>query len=266
MDFNKNEFNITLKDYKLKFYFKPALFLNNSEIENLKQDMFYVKNNCNPNINYGIFSKKNNLDECLKNVLISIFYLNEEPVGMFYNVIINIPSLQKTASHQGLFILNKNSGIDILNSVGVISSIILFEKIGEFYVTTLSSTPSVLESIIENTSDAWPCYYSNNQRPPVDYKEVFKITVNEYKDKFISENEIIDIDYKKFKIKISNSVSNYSLGIHNFPLAKKTEHNLFYNFWINYNLEELVFLICKYNLQNQIDNKNKLLKYFNVSF
>lgn len=255
--------HIKLKDYDLNFYFKPNP--NNCDFDQIKKDLIYVKNNYNPNLDFGIFSEKIGLDASLPNTMLSIFYLNLEPVGFFYNYLFTEPISLNLISHQGLFVLNKNTGVDILNSVGVISSILLFNEIKDkFFITTMSSTPSVLESIVDNIHNAWPSYDKNCQRPPKEYKDIFKFALSKYQDVFLSPNEKISIDEKRFKIKFNESSLDYPKSIFEFPLAKKIDHNIFYNFWIDYSKSEMVFLVGEWNQEVTQKNIDMINKVFNI--
>lgn len=256
------KFEVNLNDYVLKFYYKPN---DKNEVKKIIQDLNYVKDNYNPSVDFGIFSKKiNSLEKAIENTMVSVFYLENEPVGFFYNYLFENKQLNKIVSHQGLFVCNKNTGVDILNSVGVISSILMFNQIGSFYITTMSSTPSVLETMAENIHKAWPCYKLDCQRPPKEYKDIFKFALSQYKDIFLSEEEKISIDEKKFKVKFENTNLDYPKTIHGFPLAKKIDHNLFYSFWINYSQNEMVYMVGEYNKEIQDKNIEMIKNNFNI--
>ena len=251
-----------IDNYSIKSYFKPGMFLCKSDLDILLNDLIIIKQNSNsPDI--GIFSKSYDIDFFLKNIIISVIYFDELPIGFYYHFIYNHPTVN--VIHKGLVIITKNVGLDLLGLVGMVLANIAYINLGEYYFSAITYIPKIIESISENTNDLWPQPLLNNQRPPQKiYTDLFNYCVKEYQKFFLDINETMLINDKKFKVKILKDSKECSVNFDNVSLANNFNYNFFMFMWLDYKSGELLFPIGRY-LDNSFNKNNYILKNkFNI--
>ena len=67
-----------------------------------------------------------------------------------------LSSLDKAILHWGLIVVYKNPGVDLISLLALGNLVIGYEKLGGYYTTNITSTPSIIESFSKMVPDTWP--------------------------------------------------------------------------------------------------------------
>lgn len=260
---NENYKENKIREYLIITYHNPSLN-HPSKVDRIFEEINFINKAGGLNYKFGIFKNKESFIHFSKNLMLSIIYLNEEPVGMYANSISKVDD-SLYSCHLGNLVFLKNNGLDIVNLIPPLHAIFTYEKIGGFYGTSISRHPSVIESMIENSSYSYPGP-DNSKIISSNMKKVVNFTINKMNDFFIEDEEVYSFDFKKNVINFKKTPHDVKTSIFEHSLAKKNRYNIFMNFWIKYSEREFLFLTSKYDKKchNIIKKKvSAIIYYFN---
>lgn len=224
------------KGYTLSYFFKPGKFSDEKEIQEIENKLNIVNKESGKNFSYGIFDPKNKKD-FYDNSLICILEIDNHPSGFFYNVILEYSDMNIV--HQGLVLISKNIGENLLYYPYVQSNIFIREKIGDYYITSISSVPSIIGEIHNIFDEVWPSPYTNLVRPhKKEYTIIAEKVFNDYVKKYFPFPEEVVFNKKRFIIESKAKEMGFERDIRNLSRDSRLDVNLFCQFWIDYSKNE----------------------------
>lgn len=221
--------------FKFRYYLKPSLWMNDGEFEALCDDVDYV-NNSQHKLNYGIFCPENKF--MYDNMLICVIYKENEPVGLFYNYIIENEKINKKLIHQGLVLINKNDGLNLMFESYAIANCLLYHMYGEYYVSNISNVPAVVGIFSESFDQVWPHPDADLKRPKIDYNVCVSLLHHDYIKKVFLDSDKLQIDYKRYILKSNSKELGFTGHHHDLPRDPKFIYNIFCFWWIKYDENE----------------------------
>lgn len=237
---------INYKQYVLRYYYKPFFWMSSEELASLQSRLDKVNKESGKNFNYGIFDPKNQ-ESFYKNSMICIMELNGEPAGFFYNVIMEG---EFKIVHQGLVLISKNVGENLLYYPYVQSNRLIWEQIGDFYISNISSVPSIIGQVSTTYDQVWPSPYLNLDRPEdKNYIVVCEVLFKNYVKKFFPFPEEISLNKKRFVISSKVKEMGFDSNFRNLSRHPKLEVNLFCQFWIDYEKSEDIIQVGRFTKQ-----------------
>jgi hypothetical protein len=235
-----------LDDYTLKYYFKPGLNLTKEEniklFNNLKKF-----NEKTYNFKYGLFEPSISLEKVLKlfeSFILCVIYLKDELVGFYYFVILN-ETYKRPLIQLGLVVISKNKGLDIFSISEKIGLLFTYKKIGLYNSAIITTIPKIVEEFCLTYSNTWPNPKKNLSRPPVEYKSYLSDVEDFYIKPFFPLP--FKINKKRFTLILDKREAGFHDRFHYLPMAKSFLFNSFCHDWINYNENEDLILIGKFN-------------------
>lgn len=242
--------SIVYHGHEIKFFYRPGLY-NPQLVQQIKQDLNIVNNNT-LKLNYGFFDEEKDFRETSKNALISIIYLNNSPIGFFYDFIID-----ERYVHFGLVVIEKNIGVDLVAQPRLFSIMWLRDIFGHnFYGTFLTSIPKIIESVGDIFYNAWPTSSNYSRLINKQYRDVLDKIYNEYVQKFFPFPESLSLDKKRFVLISQAKEMGFERNIKKMPLAQNLMVNLFCQFWLDYAQNEDLFQVIEVDEQT-IENFSK---------
>lgn len=227
---------IPYQGYNLNYFYRPGIWADESTLKNLEEKLNKVNKDSGKNFNYGIFDQKNKKN-FYDNSIICVLEINNEPAGFFYNVILEYSDLNIV--HQGLVLISKNIGENLLYFPYFKSNQIIREKIGDFYITSISSVPRIIGEIHNIFEDVWPSPYANSIKPPKkEYISIAERVFNDYVKKYFPFPEEISFNKRRFIIESKAKEMGFERDIRSLPRDARMEVNLFCQFWIDYSKNE----------------------------
>lgn len=254
MNSNYKEFKV--KDYVFKYYYKPKQNLSDQDFQELKNKILLVNTNSGMNFNYGIFSKDSSVDYHFEKMLVCLMELNGETVGFQYLYIYDdqVPKIV----HQGLIVIYKNVGVDLVYYNGIIVNILLREKIGDFHTTIMASMPRLIEHSFDVFEEVWPSPKSNLAFQPKEYKKVVEFIFNNYVNVFFPIPEEHSLDLKRFVIEFKVQEKGFETNLRKMSKAASLENNLFAMFWLDYTKNETLVPVGLFNQKAYCKNLTKI--------
>ncbi len=203
-----------------------------------------------------------------KHFLIALSHLGGEPASLSV-----MPILKKgntTLIHAGLLKIARNTGIDLMTAPFLSSLVLLYEKYGEYYLSNISSTPSIIEVVTKWVPNSWPSPIVNNKAPPRDYVPLLDFLYKEYLTDYWLNPDKIEIDKKRFVIRSTSKEMGYNTNFRELSRAVDFQFNAFCYVWVDYSKEEDIIQIgkvtpeiyrnCKENLRTVFEKmRNKVL-------
>lgn len=249
-----------VEDYILHFYYKPALWMTEEELLDLHEKVKYVNTISNKNFNYGIFDKTKSINKFYSEILICLMELNGETVGFQYQVIYD--NAKMPLVHQGLVVIAKNTGVDLIGIEAQIAAVLIREIIGDYYSTTISSIPAVLEKFYNIFEEIWPSpYVSNLGRSCKSYREILKFLFDNYVKDYFPLNEEHELHEKRFVIEFKVQENGFETDLRKMPRSEDFLINNFCMFWLDYSKNETVILVGKFSQESFLKTVAKLKKY-----
>lgn len=243
--------------YKLYYYYRPGLWASSEEIENIEKRINIVNKESNKNFSYGIFDPKNKKD-FYDNSMICILEFDGHPAGFFYNVIIDFIEDKKIV-HQGLVLISKNMGQNLLYYPYVKSNLLIKEQIGDFYITSISSVPSIIGEIYNIFDNVWPSPYTDLIKPnDVYYTKAAETVFFNYVKKFFPFSEEIFFNKRRFVIESKAKEMGFERDVRSLSRDSRLEVNLFCQFWIDYSKNEDIIQVGLFNEEAQNKNLTKM--------
>lgn len=238
------------KGYTLEYLFFPG------KTESFEQNEKTLKiireiNRGGLNLNYGIF--KEDLDRSLLNdIIICLIRHGEEYHGFFYTYVVdrNIPVV-----HQGLVMIVKNAGADLLTAPYYMLNRLIYEELGKpFYATNISAVPKIIGAFTDLYSDVWPSPQADLTRCAFpEYRKILDVLKNDYIQKVFPFPEGITLDKSRFVLKSKVREMGFETDFHKLSRDAKYEINLFTFMWLKHEEEEDMVQIGKYTPKHYAD-------------
>lgn len=228
------------------------------------EDLLFIKKNIQIisqkfNLDYGVFNSAVQ-DEIISNSgMMFVFNSNDELIGFFVIPIFSFNDL-KVCNEGFVFLTENKIKIDFLNTLCSKLNEFIFDKIGKFYIFSITKNPLVFEGIFQNFDNIWPnpkeMRWVNNKI----YLDIFDFMSKKYVEKFTSPQETLVFDKKRFVLKYENSVSSLDKRIEDLSKAQLLENNLFLQYWLKESQNEMIVLVGEYNYKNKIKNNKRIAK------
>lgn len=245
--------NINYEGHELKYFLTPNSWMNDEEFDSFYKKLEKVNQDSGCNFNYGIF--ENNADNKSKfsKLLVCIIERDGEPIGFFYNVMIDH---SRPFIHLGLVIISHNLGIDLLAGPYIIANLIMHKKIGDFFISNISSTPKIIGGVCETYSDVWPSPFLDQSRPPNnEYKDLAIKLVDQYVKGFFCTDKI-KFNPRRFILESPSAEMGFESNLRKLPRHGNMLINVFCQFWIDYSNNEDLVQIGKFDEKSISKYKN----------
>jgi len=243
---------IPFKQYILNYYYKPLEWMSQDELSHLQNQLDIVNKESGKNFNYGIFDPHNR-NNFYKNSMICVMELDGHPAGFFYNVIFEG---ELNIVHQGLVLISKNIGENLLYFPYVNSNKLIREKIGDFYITSISSVPSIIGEIHNIFDNVYPSPFVNQIKPPQkEYSQVALKVFEDYVKRFFPFPEEVSFNKRRFVIESKAKEMGFERDIRNLPRDSRFEVNVFCQYWLDYSKNEDIIQVGIFNQKTEEKNK-----------
>lgn len=254
----KIEFN----EHTIEYYIKIGS--NKSLSNKIYKQLIFINKDSGNNLKYGIFKDEITeleIQHFFDNTLVALIYNNEGEIsGFFYNYIVNEKPL---FIHQGLVLIYKNNGQDLISIPYMFGNKIMYEYFNQdFFLSNISTVPKIVGIFTEIFEDVWPSHISENvELVPKEYKILGKQLYQKYILPFFPEG--VFFNQRRFVLTSPLKEIGFETNIRELPRYRDMKVNLFLNFWIDLNKGEDIVQIGKmtkktYNNFNNIIKKNKV--------
>jgi hypothetical protein len=209
-------------------------------LSDIHEDIVTINNNAKVPLSHKLtepISDIHLLHERYKSIVVSIAYTDEQPVGFLLSPILSLPNGEKIV-HAGLTMVNSNSGVNLLVTLGCIVNILTFGVYGETYCTNISSTPSIVEGFCEYMHKPWPSPQLCLKRPPSKYREVAQELVDKYVREFFPNPQSVVFDNKRFVLRSESEAMGFNTNIHKISRASNFLYQQFCSTMLDYSKEE----------------------------
>jgi len=234
------------RGYEFEFLFEPGGWMTDSELVALKNALDHVNQISAHPLHYGIFDPSNGiaaLRDFLVRTNLCVMRLEGEPVGLFYNVILQRTS--PTAIHAGLIVIARNTGVDLMRTVAIHMTFLQSRRYGSYYYTNISAIPFFIGVFSDICSQTWPSYRSQLTRPPsADHRRMLDLLYREYVQRYFP-GDGIELDRRRFVLRSSVEGMGFEPELRKLPRHPKLEVNVFCMFWLDYSRGEDLVQIGK---------------------
>ena len=240
-------------EYETVHYFRPGKNLDDVSLKRLHTSLVKTNEQSGSNIVNKMLDKTLPLEkirEYLGNTIIGLSLKNNEVYGFLISPILKTE--KKLVFHGGLIIIGQNPGVNFVSLLASGNLLMAYEKLGSFYTTNISSTPSIVESFSTLIPGSWPSPDGSQKTPPKGFREVVKILKEEYMDKYFPDSEKLSVDYKRFVLTSNSQEMGFTTDFYKISRADKFKYNLFCHTWINYEKEEDLVQVARMNLLKYI--------------
>lgn len=206
------------------------------DLSGLYSDLLIMNAESGMGFSYGIFKKDISIDEVKKFLSSSMICVmrnsHGEKAGFFYNYLIPVSGTAEQLSHQGLVVIYKNSGVDLITAPYAYANYLMHEFLnGNFYVSNISAVPLIIGSFSEIFDDVWPSIKAKNIRLSLPgYKKVLMALEENYIKPFFEESVV---SYSRFILNSPIEKMGFNSNIRELPRHEKLMHNLFTSNWID---------------------------------
>jgi hypothetical protein len=226
------------KGYELRYFIQSGPWLSQDQLVELQLQLQHINSISKNKLSYGIFDPVLSLEafrEFLAEASLCIIMDQDEPVGMFYNPILQLNPLR--IIHAGLVVIAKNKGIDLLKVPYCYLNLLQWRHFGSYYYTNISSTPSIVGSFAEQYRNVWPSHLSSQLKPPSkEYEKVLETVYRDYVERhFPGETQL---DRKRFIIRSESKEMGFETNLRRLPRHTKLLANFFCQYWIDYSAGE----------------------------
>lgn len=232
---------VKYQNYKITYYLFPGINEPPSELRKIHKKLLFMNKESGKNFKYGIFDPKTSFKEKVnfyKKIIVAIYETPQgELAGFFYNF--HIEENNKDLLHQGLVVIYKNSGLDLLMAPYLYSNILFYDYLKkDYYVSNISAVPSIIGIVSEIFDNVWPSFYSKDQRfpPNEDYKFFANKLYESYVQTYFPDGTVFD--KKRFVLKSPLKEMGFGLEIRDLPRHKDINHIIFSFYWIDLNKGE----------------------------
>lgn len=232
--------------YRFKYYFRPGQKLSAQEnLKILKELQLF--NQRSYKFEYGLFDPNRHESELIKlfdDYILCLIFLGDEIVGFSYFHILE-QSDKQVFIQLGLIVIAKNHGYDLFSFCEKNSLLIVYKELGPFVGGIVTTIPKIYEEYVRIFSDTWPHPRSNLARAPAGYKHFAKLVGEKYIPNYFPKP--FSVNYKRFTLKLDKRESGFHDRFHELPMAKNFIYNSFCSSWINYEEQEDLIVIGKYD-------------------
>ncbi len=238
----------TLSFGEILAYVNPGQTLNDIEFKHFHKHLTSINKLSGSNVTNKMLNNKLSLVELRQlyaSGVYSVVYNHSEPIAFLM-----CPILQKenlTILHIGLMMIYKNPGGNLLGYLATKSTNIANQFFRIDYITTISSTPSVIECFCECVTNAWPSPNIGQKKAPRDYLVPLRVLSSQYMVKCFPDNNGMSIDEKRFILKSNSAEMGFKTNFYQISRAEKMKYNLFCRTWIDYDHEEDIIQVGKLN-------------------
>lgn len=227
-------------------YFKPGVNLDDISLKKLHANLVKVNEKSGSNISHKMLIKTSSIEEIrenLKNVIIAFLMIDNTAFGFLISPILNFKT--RPILHAGLIIVEKNPGGDLISTFGLGNYIMAYENLGAVYLTNISSTPSIIEGFIENSSKGWPGPDVGVKKAPPEYVEVVKTLKSDYMDVYFPDADKCTVDFKRFILTSNSLEMGFTTNYYKTSRANDFKYNVFCLAWVDYHKEEDVIQVAE---------------------
>ena len=223
---------ILFNGYTIEYYIQSGA--NSATYNQLYESLNEMNLESGNNLKYGIFkeniTKEEIKDFFCKTIVAIIFNKKGEKCGFFYNYIVSEKPL---FIHQGLVMIYKNEGHDLLTVPYMYSNKLMYEYFDkDFYLSNISTVPKIVGIFTEMFDNVWPSHTSKNvELAPKGYRNLGNKLYNEYILTFFPEG--VFFNDKRFVINSPLKEIGFGTNIRKLPRHKDLMVNLFLFFWID---------------------------------
>ncbi len=240
------------KGYTLKYYFEPGKNQDDNNLNQIIDDLNYVNRLSKRNLEYGIFNEKLNFNEkkdFLNKIILCVFYLEKEPVGFFYQFLIESNKETKNmVCHLGLVLIAKNKGTNIMEYAYRYSILKIYEKYGKCYITNISAVPAIIGIVTKVYDKVWPSHNSKVRNPYKPYKKIVSSLVDNYAKKVFPNPDKIELDYHRFVLRLNSRECGFEDNFFKLPKYDNMPVNVFCYTWLDYNNGEEIVQVGELNM------------------
>jgi hypothetical protein len=250
-----------LDDYTLKYYFKPGINLNKEETIELFQNLKSF-NERTYHFKYGLFEPSISIEKVLKlfeNFIICVIYDKEEIIGFYYYMILS-ETYDRPLVQLGLVVIAQKRGHDVFVLSECLGVLFCAKHLGYYTASIISTVPKVVEIFSKSYSNPWPNPDNSLARPPKEYKRYLEDVGSKYIQTFFPNP--YTINSKRFTLILDKRESGFHDRFHYLPMASSLKYNVFCKTWINYEENEDLIVIAKFDLKAKL--KIKSLFYLTV--
>lgn len=236
------------KGYVLDFLFFPGRTGTPAEVEHLLEIIRDV-NSRGMKLDYGIF--KTDVDRSiLDNMIFCLIKKGEEHHGFFYTVVVDH---EAPLVHQGLVMVVKNDGVDLLTTPYRLLNALIFEELGsrQFFASNVSAVPKIVGAFCDLFTDVWPSPTADQLKCPYpDYRPLLDTLVNQYINRIYTAPKPAVLDKGRFVLKSPGIAMGFDTEFHKLARDSRFEINLFTFMWLRHDREEDMIQIGIYNQSN----------------
>ena len=236
------------KGYELDYLFFPGRDGSSAEVDRLLSIIRDI-NARGMKLNYGIF--KEDLDRSiLNNMIICLIRKNGEYHGFFYAVVVND---RLRLVHQGLIMIIKNEGVDLLTAPYHLLNQLIFEELDRrpYFASNITAMPKSIGSFCDLFSDVWPSPSADQLKCQFpEYRVLLDELVNGYIKRIFPPSYEVKLCKNRFVLKSEIREMGFETDFHRLARDSRFEMNLFTHMWLKHDQEEDMVQVGKYNQEN----------------
>jgi hypothetical protein len=220
-------------------YFNPGKYLSDIELGDLHKTILGINDQAKSPIEHKLLDRSPDMAELRErysSMIVCIIKVDGVDSGFLLSPLLQLGT--RWIVHAGLVMINHNKGSNLLALAGTGTAKLAYERLGTYYSTNISSTPSIIENFTIMTADCWPGPQANLIRPPQHYREIAHALVNRYVKKYFPQPETIQFDEKRFVLRSESRNMGFNTD---FRQVSKSSSFLYLNFcfcWLDYHKEE----------------------------
>jgi hypothetical protein len=252
----------SISEMQAVVYWCPGETLDDLSLKKLHLNMQSVNEYSGANIKHRMLMKGTplvELREMFKYIVISEFFMEGQSRAFLISPMLK--NNQESILHTGLMVIEKNPGGNLMGLLFLINATLTFEKLGSYFVTNISSTPSAIENFAELVPHAWPGPDEQLKKAPRGHDKILRILKEQYLDLYFPATEKIALDFKRFIMTSDSQGMGFKTDFYKVSRAVRLKYNLFCKLWINYDNEEDVIQVGKVGLFTYLRMKVLLLVY-----
>ena len=249
------------KGYKLNYLFTPGLWMTEAEKKTLLDKMNIINEKTGMKLRYGLFDPSKDPLNLLNSIVVCLMEADGEVDGFFYSYIVD---MNQPLVHQGLIMVLKNKGADLLEKPYIILNHLLFQYFGEkkYFATNITAMPKSIGAFCHLFSNVWPSPYADLSRCPYgEYKVILSLLLNKYIIPFFPFPEHILLDDRRFVLKTKSRDMGFETDFYKLARDPKFEINIFAFFWLKHHEEEDMIQVGSYDIENN-DNQYEIIKQY----
>lgn len=230
--------------FEIWHYYMPGKMLDDVSLKKLHSSMIQVNEKSGANVVNKLLDKKSGLDDIRKHFEMTIVATLHQGENVYAFVVSPILAFeQKPILHAGLIVVAKNPGVDLISLLALGNLTMGYKNLGSIFTTNISSTPSIIESFTTMVPGSWPNPDAHLKVSPRGYKEVVKILKEDYMDKYFSDPDKLEINYKRFTLRSNSQEMGFVTDFHKISRSDNFKYMSFCHAWINYDQEEDVIQV-----------------------